>query len=1402
MFHPIATYRIQFHKDFPFSKLKEALPYLQQLGVRTVYASPIFTAVPGSNHGYDGLDPLSVNPEVGTEEELKELSARLSEAGMGWLQDIVPNHMAFDPRNEWLMDVLEKGLQSRYARFFDIAWTSALYHGRVMVPFLGATLEEAIEKGEIQLATDGQRLTLKYYDSAWPLSPRSYGTLLAEIPDPSQAVQQLLENLHPVRQAEDPELYSQSWEEWRLQFASLLKNEDFRRAFTATLDRLNGDKAFVQQIADAQEYRLCHWQETDRQINYRRFFTVNGLICMNMQDREVFEHYHRFIAHGVQEGWFQGLRVDHIDGLYDPAAYLEQLRDLAGEDSYLVVEKILEPGERLPDDWPIQGNTGYDFLSDVNNLFTWPGGEKPFSRLYHSLVRNHQTVEQQVHIKKAHILHEHMAGELDNLYKLFLELNLVPGRALASIHPDDLKSAIGEMLIHCPVYRYYGNRFPLAAEEQEALRKLFGELRRTNAARNSCIALLEQVLLHNPGSDEGYNARVAQFYQRCMQFSGPLMAKGVEDTLMYTYHRHIGHNEVGDAPDAFGFSPEVFHQKMTERQQRWPASLNATATHDTKRGEDARARLQVLSSLPDEWTAEVRAWMELNKPLKTAGAPDANDEYFLYQSLVATWPLEEPERAGYGDRLEAYLQKAVREAKVHSNWTTPNEGYESGFKAFARALLQPEGAFFPRFTAFLDRIKDLSVAQSLAQVVLKFTCPGTPDVYQGCELWDYSFVDPDNRRPVDYAARAAMLQAIGEQEGAALPEWLWENRDSGQIKLWTVQQLLRLRTQYATLFEQGEYVPLKVEGKHAAHVLAFARQYRQQLLIVAVPLHAARLAAGGDPRTIDWEDTRILLPPNSTGELEVPLLQGTLPSDKSLSVQELFAHYPFALLKGRIVSNQRGAGILMHITSLPSPYGVGDLGPEARDFADFLRHSRQKYWQLLPLNPTEGGQGYSPYSALSSRAGYPLLISPELLVQEGLLSLQDLEAAQQAPEARVDYPAAEAVKESLLRKAYTAYCAGKGSRLQPYFVQFNETEKEWLDDFALYSVLKTKHGGQPWYAWPDEYRMRQRRALSRLAKEAEDDITRIKWYQFLFFHQWKGLKDYCNERNISLIGDMPLYVSYDSSDVWANPSIFALDEAGARTGMAGVPPDAFSADGQLWGMPVFRWEVLKEQNYDWWIRRLRKNMELFDLVRLDHFRAFADYWEVPAGEETARNGSWKPGPGADFFEVAERELGDLPFVAEDLGDINDAVLQLRDRFSLPGMKVLQFAFGEDISRSAHIPHGHEPNFLVYTGTHDNNTVRGWFRQEADGGTRHRIERYTGQPVSEENVHQVLGRMAYASVARIAILPVQDVLALDESARMNVPASGTDNWAWRLLPDQLGHGAAEQLRGWTELYGRS
>lgn len=1283
MYNPIATYRIQFHKGFTFTDFEQIIPYLHQLGVSTIYASPIFQAVPGSNHGYDVTDPHRINPEIGNLAQFRRISKKLKSLAIGWLQDIVPNHMAFHPDNRWLWDVLEKGKSSAYSPFFDILWDNKL-----MVPFLGDSLDTVIKDQQLQLLKIKGRNFLSYGGTNYPIA--------------------------------------------------------------AGTSRPGNSVAMV---AKRQHYELCDWRESNTRMNYRRFFTVNGLICLNMQDQAVFDHYHEFIQQLVAEGLIQGLRVDHIDGLFDPKAYLEMLRQRMGPECYIVVEKILEDGEHFPDNWPVQGNTGYDFLAQVNNLLTDRQSRPAFTRFYEQLTGNTQSVSAAIPKKKAGILSESMGGELENLYQLALtRLNLKPDQKL--------KTALGRFLIQCPVYRFY-------VPEKAAIDKVLSAI----PAQTKVLSQLRHLLLKDD-----------LFFHRCMQFTGPLMAKGVEDTLMYTYDRFIGHNEVGDSPDLFGLEAGQFHRQMMERQKQLPLSLNSTSTHDTKRGEDVRARLNVLTDRVEEWLKIVPRWQKMNRELKVSGAPDENDEYLIYQTLVGCFPFSGLPAGDLPGRLEAYLVKALREAKVHSGWSEPDQAYEAATVGFALKLLDQDRPFYASFQNWLASLNEPAMLNSLTQVLLKFTCPGIPDVYQGCESWDLSLVDPDNRRPVDYKARLQFLKDP--------PHDLY----AGIRKTRLTAELFWIRKQYPELFSTGDYLPLRVKGEYKNHLLAFARKHQKQWAIVLAPLHLG----GHDnaPLQMDWENTAVILPDDAPLEWQDLLSGNKLVANEQFSVSELFSQMPLALLFSKSGHNPRGAGIILPVSSLPSEFPIGDIGPAARRFIDFLSDASQRYWQLLPLNPVSQEYHYSPYSSYSSMAGNTLLISPVDLVSNGWLSSKQLSSKANFTKT-VRYAQAERQKDKLFHMAWQRFkTEAKGEA----FAQYQQTEAYWLDDFALYLALKAHHQ-KPWYHWPAAFKNRNETALRNFAGKQHEAIEKIKWLQYIFQQQWNALKDYAHDKGIKLIGDLPFYISYDSADVWTHPHCFKLTKAKAMAGIAGVPPDYFNDQGQLWGMPVYDWAALKNAGYDWWVRRLRKNMQFFDLLRLDHFRAFYDYWEVPASENTAINGSWQSGPGADLFQTLSNELGKLPFIAEDLGDITPGVYQLRDSLGLPGMNVLQYAFGPDMPVSPYAPHNHKNHSVTYTGTHDNNTAAGWFRQNATKTERRNLENQIGQKLSQSHIHETLVQIAYSSAANVAIIPMQDVLGLDENARLNTPGVSGNNWQWRLRPGEPGDHERQLLVRLAKKYNR-
>lgn len=1345
MFKPTSTYRIQFHKDFNFKSFIKVIPYLEKLGIDTIYASPVFEAVEGSMHGYDIVNPHRINPEIGTEAELLAISKKLKSAGISWMQDIVPNHMAFSPENNWLMDVLKNGDQSKYAAFFDINISN---NQQLMVPFLGDDLQHVIRNEELKIISVKDEFFLSYGGSNWPL--KSSSNLKLKKKGPSEF----------------------------------------------------NDPHVIAEIAAEQFYRLCNWQETNRKINYRRFFTVNSLICLNIQDEENFKIYHQYILDLVKKDVFQGLRIDHIDGLYDPQQYLDRLRKAAGENVYIVVEKILEEGEEMPSNWETQGNTGYDLLSMVNNLFTNQSHQNEFDQIYKTVTGKNLDAGILIEEKKNAILFEHMQGELNNLVELFLSLELVSKDELTLVGTEKIKLGIAEMLIKMPVYRYYNYSFPLSDCALDKVALILNEVG-SKADLKEAASLFEKLFL-DKSKDNNLEKRenLSKFFQRLMQFSGPLMAKGVEDTAMFTYNRFIGHSEVGDSPDAFGLSIGEFHHKMIERQKNWPLSLNGSATHDTKRGEDFRARINVLTDIPLEWQTTVNDFITSVQQSKVIhpifNSVHNNDAYLVFQTVLGIMPMPGEEDDDLQNRLKLYIEKALREAKKRSDWAEPNEEYEQLVKNFTVELLNKKERSFEIINNLLARIADFGILNSLSQLVLKFTCPGIPDIYQGTELWDLSLVDPDNRRPVNY-------QKLNDYIEEELPlKKQWDNRYSGKIKLWLTKKLIKFRKENKELFELGEYIPLKVTGQYEANLFAFARKYEDNWILVAIPIGLASVAGKAYANNFDWKDTQIILPNLSPTCWKNVLSNQNDVKDflnDGILVSQIFLDLQIGLIKLTQKQNQRNAGVLMHITSLPSPYGIGDFGKEANRFVDFLAETSQKYWQILPLNPTKKENGHSPYSSNSSKAGNILLIDLKQLVTDGLLADSDLKSTESLFEKQISFPRVENLKVELLNKAYQNFGSVNLRKSHPEYDNFCITEKDWLTDFAIYSAVKNHHQQLEWYNWPNEFKTRKKETLSYFESKYAPEIEQVKWQQYIFFKQWHKLKDYANAKGVEIIGDLPFYLDYDSVEVWSRPELFKLDSHLKPTHVAGVPPDYFNEDGQLWGMPVFNWQLMKDSGYEWWIGRLEKNMEMFDLLRLDHFRAFSSLWEVPSEDNNAINGTWQPGPGKDFFEKIKSVFPHMPFIAEDLGEITDDVEQLRDYVHLAGMKVLQFAFGADLATSPHIPHNFtSTNCIAYSGTHDNNTLQGWFNSEVDELTKKRIISYLNQPVTKNTIYKEIVRLTYASIAKTVIIPIQDILGLGDDARMNMPGKADGNWGWRLDATEL-----VSVKGWInelcEIYGR-
>ena len=496
---------------------------------------------------------------------------------------------------------------------------------------------------------------------------------------------------------------------------------------------------------------------------------------------------------------------------------------------------------------------------------------------------------------------------------------------------------------------------------------------------------------------------------------------------------------------------------------------------------------------------------------------------------------------------------------------------------------------------------------------------------------------------------------------------------------------------------------------------------------------------------------------------------------------------------------RRASGILLHLTSVPSAFGVGDMGPEAYRFADFLAESKQSFWQILPLNPTDPAHYNSPYHSFSAFACYPLLLSPERLVEDGLLDRENVQSPPDLPVQRADYRAVIQYKEKLFKIAYESF---KGRKPDQEYERFCSENAHWLDDFALFKAFKSHFGDRPWSEWPEDVRDRRPETLESARRQFHDTVEMTRFLQYQFSKQWNSLRSYCNQRGIQIIGDIPIYVNYDSTDLWSYPELFKLDDKKRPEVVAGVPPDYFSETGQLWGNPIYRWDVLKETGYDWWIKRIMRILNLYDFLRIDHFRGLVAYWEVPATEKTAINGKWIEAPVVDFLNHLMKRLSSLPIIAEDLGLITPDVREIMHQFELPGMKVLLFAFGDDMATNPYIPHNLPRNCVAYTGTHDNNTIKGWFEKEATPEEKGRLFRYLGGKVSAEQLHWELIRLLMMSVAKTVIFPMQDVLGLGAEARMNQPSTLERNWQWRLSPDLLTTDLTEELRRMTETYGRT
>ncbi len=924
---PVATYRLQFNSNFNFESAQSIVDYLSALGISDVYASPIFKARAGSQHGYDVVDPNQINPELGSQQTFEALIQQLKGFGMGWLQDIVPNHMAYDGQNQYLMDVLEHGPHSEYFNYFDIEWDmgDGDTQNRVLSPLLGDFYDRCLERGEIQLSYDRTGLKVNYYGLSFPLRIESYGSFLnhdlrrltALLGEKDRAYIKISGILYLLKDS-FTDLSAQQRREQAAFVKELLwelyqENPEIQGFVQQNLTTFNGTPGdpqsfdLLDDLLSEQFFRLAFWKVGAEELNYRRFFTVNELICLKVDDQQVFEETHTLISKLVNAEQVNGVRIDHIDGLYAPTEYLNRLRQKLG-DTYIVVEKILEVDETLPENWPIQGTSGYEFLNYVNGLFCKQANETAFTRLYHQLTGLTGDYSSLTQSKKRLMAETNLVGDIDNLAR-FLKRISNQYRYGRDLTLYGLRRAIEEVLIAFPIYCTYIDENGVTERALHYIGIAVERARKQIPQLVNELNLIEK-FLHLEYEDslpEAERAQWLHFVMRLQQFTGPLMAKGIEDTLFYSYNRFISLNEVGGAPDHFGVSVRQFHKFNEQQQASWPLGLNASSTHDTKRSEDVRARLNVLSELPEQWEAQVQQWRGLNgshkRVVEDRVVPDANDEYFLYQTLVGVLPFDSDNAEALQsvtERVTDYVIKAVREAKVHTAWLHPDTDYEDGFVAFTKAILKPGGnnAFLQSLKEFQAKIADYGIYNALSQTLLKITAAGVPDIYQGNEMWDFSLVDPDNRRPVDYGYRQHMLNEIKrdwEDDPVKLLGNMLTYRQDGRLKLFVVHRGLMARQRFTDVFNQGSYVPLFAKGPYEDNLIVFAREWEGKTVVAIAPRFFTDIVDPGDyPIGNVWKDTTLTLPGNS--QWRNWFSNQTIDGSDPVELQQLLQHFPLALL--------------------------------------------------------------------------------------------------------------------------------------------------------------------------------------------------------------------------------------------------------------------------------------------------------------------------------------------------------------------------------------------------------------------------------------------------------------------------------------------------------------------------
>jgi (1->4)-alpha-D-glucan 1-alpha-D-glucosylmutase len=855
---PSATYRLQFNRNFRFADARALVPYLHELGISDLYASPIFKARPGSAHGYDITDPTQLNPELGSEEDFEELVAELKRHDMGLVLDIVPNHMSATVDNPWWADVLENGRSSPYASYFDIDW-DAHPEGRIVLPILGAPLEEVLRRGELKVSLGRTGPSLRYHDTRLPLSHTT----------------------------------------------------------SAAARRANSDPARLEGLLSQQAYELTYWRDGVRRLNYRRFFDISDLVGVRVEDPAVFEATHGLIVRLAREGKVVGLRVDHIDGLRDPLAYLERLQEAIsseGSPFYVLVEKILLGDEALPEEWPAFGTTGYEYANLANDLFIDALGLERLGITCRRFTGSRVNFSDVVYEQKKKVVKELFPGELRDL-----ALQLVDLARQENLDEPTLTQALVDVSACLPVYRTYIRSLDISTDDRAYIEVAIKEASRRHPALNAyALDFVRRVLLldFQRSLTARRRAQWLDFVMRWQQFTGPVTAKGLEDTALYNYSRLVSLNEVGGDPEGTRVSRAVerFHRQDAKTLGRWPHALNATSTHDTKRSEDVRSRIDVLSEIPVTWARRLNRWSRLNRGKKSLvngrSVPDPNEEMFLCQTLIGAWPLDAGEVPEFRRRLKRFVVKAAREAKANTSWLDPDEHYESGLTRFVEAILDDSAPnrFLEDFLQFRESIAYCGALNSLAQTLLKIASPGVPDFFQGTELWDFSLVDPDNRRPVDYTRRLEVLWELQHQEAgeiAGLVHDLIVHWQDGRIKMYITAKALCFRKAHAVVFQSGDHIPLRASGEQQEHIVAFARNHASDWALLAVSRLLQSLPRPGYPPIGQraWKNTLLFLPPGAperwldelTGET---ICASPAPKGIALELAKVFRHLPVALLSG------------------------------------------------------------------------------------------------------------------------------------------------------------------------------------------------------------------------------------------------------------------------------------------------------------------------------------------------------------------------------------------------------------------------------------------------------------------------------------------------------------------------